>query len=153
MFKIGKILVPVDFSECSRHALEWALDLASKVGARVHVFYVWDPPSYLLPDVTVFVPGQPPQTMSQYAKAHALEEMAAFLAKVDRPREVALDTEAVAGVAADEVLKLAEQQAYDLIVMGTHGRTGVQRVFLGSTAEKVVRRATCPVLTLRQPEK
>jgi universal stress protein A len=148
MFKMNRILVPVDFSACSRGALEYSANLAQQFGATLHVLHVWEPPRYIIPEVLVQVPGEPSQTLADFARSEAGKEMEKFLIDLQSDAfEVKGRLES--GDPTDTILRLAADDDYHLIVMGTHGRTGLSHLFLGSVAEKVVRRAACPVLTIR----
>jgi nucleotide-binding universal stress UspA family protein len=146
--KLDKILVPVDYSAASRAALELALGIAESFRAAVHVVHVLELPLYSSLDMSVSISGFPAQSYVSYAQRRAAEEMSEFLAP-ERNRE--LTQAIVTGEPSSMVLKIAEDGGYDLIVMGTHGRTGLKHLLLGSTAEWIVRHAPCPVLTTREP--
>jgi nucleotide-binding universal stress UspA family protein len=105
----------------------------------------------VIPEVTVQLPGEMRQTLADFARSEAGKEMAQFLAELQGQGEVEIRGRLESGDPTEIVLGLAEREGYDLIVMGTHGRTGLSHLFLGSVAEKVVRRALCPVLTIRHP--
>ena len=148
MLRINKILVPDDFSDHSETALGFALDLASRHGAEVHVMYA---------QVLHGEPFEP----STYPAAHnerVREEMKKRVMRQAEFRRQAesLDLQALAityevtqDVApAPAILRYADEHDIDLIVMGTHGRRGLRRLFLGSVAEEVVQTAKCPVLTI-----
>lgn len=140
--KIQKLLVPVDFSECSEHALDYAVELADRLGASVHVLSVIGIPSYGVPELGVGITATMMDNMIADNQA-ALDALA-------RPRK--LDSKNIiirAGDARDVILQTAEELGADLIVMGTHGRRGISRALLGSVAEMVVRTAPVPVLTVR----
>jgi len=140
--KIQKVLVPVDFSECSEHALDYAVELADKLGASIHVLSVIGIPSYGVPELGVGITATMMDNMIADNQA-ALDALA-------RPRK--LDSKNMiirAGDARDVILQTAEELGADLIVMGTHGRRGISRALLGSVAEMVVRTAPVPVLTVR----
>jgi universal stress protein A len=145
------ILVPIDFSVSSRLAMRQALALARGSGARVRVMYVWEPPRGVSPDMPVLSGGRT-DSLSAHARRNADERMRDFLddfgfSAAERP-----DYDVLSGDPAQAILERAEAGAYDLIVMGTHGRTGLPRLLVGSVTEKVVRRAPCPVLTVRAPD-
>jgi len=139
-------LVPIDFSEYANQALDYALTLAGKLGARVTLLHVMQ----LLPlggvEMGVTLPG----TYCQDLEAEIRRDMASFL---ERVTTAGLDGDIVIvhGVPFHDIIEAAKTQQVDLIVMGTHGRTGLQHLFLGSVAEKVVRLAPCPVFVARQP--
>lgn len=148
MWNLKKILVPTDFSETSDVALTYGRDLAGRFGATLHLLHIvqdpytqpWGAEAYgvSLPNLL--------QEMEQNAKAR-LDTM---LPEAER---VTLKVEAVVKVGSPfvEIIRYAADKDIDLIAMGTHGRGAVAHMFLGSVAEKVVRKAGCPVLTVRQP--
>ena len=137
-----KILVALDGSAGSRRALMAAMDLGKKYDARVHLLSVEEHlPAYAA-------------TVGEVEEAR--QEQNIYFAKVQEEagevaRAYGLEIEGVirAGHAAETIIRYANEGGFDLIVMGTHGRTGLQHVLLGSVAEKVVRLAPCPVLTVR----
>lgn len=149
MLAIRKILVPTDFSSCSRAALELAEGLAAKLDAEVDLLYVWEPPLYVTPEMYVALPNEPMQTVAEYAQEQAGKELDAWL-RMMRERGTRGTARIAQGGATPTILKQAE--GYDLIVMGTHGRSGLSHFVMGSVAERVVRRAPCPVVTVRGEE-
>jgi nucleotide-binding universal stress UspA family protein len=142
--RIRHILVPTDFSDGSRAAFDTALDLALDSGARLTLFHVHHVPTSLAPDAIIPVS---PELL------HDLEHSAdlALDQSCDKARAVgiAADHQTSFGTTHTEICSAADQLGVDLIVIGTHGRTGLSHVLLGSVAEKVVRHARCPVLTVR----
>ena len=148
---VRRILVPVDFSEGSRAALHAALFVAQGLGdARVDVLHVWEAPSYIPIDTALATIGTgPPRTLEEVARLEAGRDMAALLARLEPSQERLAQSRIEAGNPVDVILAVAREVPYDLIVMGTHGRSGFRRLVMGSIAEQVVRRAPCPVLTLR----
>jgi universal stress protein A len=148
---IRTILVPVDFSEASRSALAYASDFAQALGARLDLLHVWEIPPYIPPEAMVGVPGQTAQTLSRTAQAHAEHQMH-VLASEARAAGAPIDqTRLEAGDPARTIVEIAGSGSYDLIVIGTHGRTGLGHLLMGSVAEKVLRRSSCPVLSVRVP--
>lgn len=143
-----KILVPVDFSPSSKSALEWALAFAGRFDAQVIVLHTWEIPAYLRPDLTVWS-GEISATLSDYARADAEKNMQAFLKETRAGERANVSSVVEAGAAYPTILRVAGERGVDLIAMGTHGRMGVAHLLLGSTAERVVRHSTCPVLTVR----
>jgi nucleotide-binding universal stress UspA family protein len=146
MVAFRQILAPIDFSDSSTHALRYAAALARWYGARVtalHVFLNW-PAVNIIPSLQpAAVPGGA-DAMRRDLEDHGRELVAAVEAK-----DVAIDvlvTEAPAVLG--EILAQATRLSADLIVIGTHGRGGVDRLFLGSITEKVLRKAACPVLAV-----
>ncbi len=151
MREIRRILVPVDFSECSRAALEWAALLAERFGGSIDVLHVWDTPHYVGPEFLIREPGETGHPLQKAALAQAETEMYEFLSRFRQGSErfrVRLES----GKPYETIIKLAADEHFDAIVMGTHGRSGFRHLVLGSVAEKVVRAASCPVMTIRQPE-
>ncbi len=141
----AKVLLPTDFSECSSEAARVARSLAERFGARLLVLHVLDEPAALDPMFRWDVPVELLRSrMEQYAQEH----MDAYLSKHFSGFEN-FDTMLAAGIPWREILKIAREKKFDLIVIGTHGRTGVEHAIFGSTAEKVVRMAPCPVLSVR----
>ena len=141
-----RLLVPVDFSEYANQAVEYAIGLASKLGVRLTLLHVIQS----LPLAGIDMGVTLPYAYIQDLEAEITNRMQAYLERVTAAGlegEIAV----VHGVPFQEILETAKTQQVDLIVMGTHGRTGLQHVLLGSVAEKVVRLAPCPVLVVRQP--
>ena len=144
-----RILVPLDFSACSRTALAHALALAEKFHSTVDVLHVWEPPRYVGPDVMLHVPGDN-KSLADYVRDEARTELEKLLGELDE--SITVNSILEAGDARRRIIELTESGMYDLVVMGTHGRTGLTRFVLGSVAENVVRRSYCPVLTVRERE-
>lgn len=135
------ILCPIDFSDSSEIALDYASALAKEAGALLHIVYVDD--SQVIYDVglTGYV-GMPEDTTQ-------IEQQLAT--KTPTKSGVPCLHEVLFGFPADALIQYARKNHVDMIVMGTHGRTGISRLLMGSTAEAVVRGADCPVLTIKQP--
>ena len=149
MMTAQRVLVPVDFSEYTDHAVAYAMDLASTLGARVILLHVIQSP----PWGGIAMDGTLPHAYStflQHLEAEVAHNMQAYVQRVTAAGLVG-DMVVVHGVPFHEILETARIQQVDLIVMGTHGRTGLHHVLLGSVAEKVVHLAPCPVLVVRQP--
>jgi universal stress protein A len=142
MLPIKTILHPTDFSEQSAHAFRVACAVARDYGARLVVTHIVAVPVYGTPDMGPMVP----------APGILEDEMRQALEAV-RPSDPAIIVEHRLGMgdAAGEIVALAREVKADLIVMGTHGLSGLGRLLLGSVAEAVLRRAPCPVLTLKMP--
>ena len=144
MNEIKKILVPVDFSENSQKILRSALFLAGKFQARLGVVFVvqsFDDYSGF------FVPHIPIAQFEEEMVLGAQKKMESFLAE-NIGQEVPHEAKVLSGDVAEEIIRYAEQGGADLIVMGTHGYKGLEKVLFGSVAEKVVKMAPCPVLTI-----
>ena len=146
--ELSKVLCAVDFSEPSRAAIRYAADLARQYDAELELLHVYHVPGYAFPEGVV-VAG--PEVMNDLLTqiAESLEESRRFAITSGATR---VTTTSVQGTPWTEIVRRAEERGHDLIVVGTHGRTGLTHVLLGSVAEKVVRRAPCPVLTVRMPE-
>lgn len=143
-YEIHNILCAIDFSETSSKAIEHAHSLALKHGASLVLMHAWQLPAYALPEGAIVAN---PQYITQIQ--HELEKsLAAAVAKLEGSG-VAVSGKLGEGPAHLEVNRLAEELGVDLVVIGTHGRTGLSHVLLGSTAERVVRGCPVPVLTVR----
>jgi len=151
MQSFKRILVAVDFSPASRSALEHAVALASKLDAQVDVLHAWQTPSMVPVEVSQVTPLGLPHGTGSVAHAAADKQLAEFIEAFHDPSGPHLHAELVFGPAAPVIRRKAEEGWYDLIVMGTHGRSGLSRLVLGSVAEAVARDAPCPVLTVRAP--
>lgn len=136
------ILVAHDFSEIADRALTFGLDLAEKLGARVIVMHAYEVPTYAFPEGPALTAEMAENLES--ASRTALDAVATRNGRAGVSLEVALRQ----GIAWSEIVLLAKESGADMVVMGTHGRRGVARMLLGSTAEKVVRTAPCAVLTV-----
>jgi universal stress protein A len=140
---VSEILVPVDFSPQSKKALRYAMSFAEQFGARVTVMNVIDEPS---PELA-FEPLERKRLM-QSAQESAQKKIHKLLG-LD---EVVVKTVVAKGKPYQEIIRTAQSVDADLIVLATHGWTGLKHVVMGSTAEKVVRYAPCPVLVVREKE-
>jgi nucleotide-binding universal stress UspA family protein len=144
MPKIKLILVPVDFSEPSLAALRYAVDLARMLKARLEIVHVVEAVTYA-PMIGSAVDLDRFREEQERAAQRRLAQLAADL----RRRRVRCRTALKIGAASSAIVDLAKRSSADLIVMATEGRHGVGRLLLGSVAERVVRSAGCPVLTVR----
>lgn len=144
--KIKKILVPTDFSPSSKVAVDYAATIAKQFHAEIVLIHVIESSAYSVTDTLIVV-------NHEAALKTTAEALMDNLHKACVERGLSVTTDLVSGVPYREIVKKAERDGIDLIVIGTHGRTGVERLLLGSVAEKVVRLATCPVLTVRWPER
>ena len=145
------ILVPHDFSASANHAAAIARDEAKAHGAKLQMLHVIDLPYQFRPD-TVILPDATgaPINVKDYAVAQAeahLKDLEARLAKDG----VTATSFIRVGNPVDEIIRFADENAISLIVMGTHGRTGLAHLLVGSVAERVVRTSRAPVLTIRHP--
>jgi nucleotide-binding universal stress UspA family protein len=142
--EIRKILVPFDFSEHSEKACSWAIGMAEKWRGRILLLHVVPRPTY------------PPVLIGAHFNAADFEEglrvdaearIKAFVDKTPHGR-ILVDVKAMIGEPALDICRIAEDDAYDLVIMGSHGRTGLGHMLLGSVAERVVRLSPCPVLVV-----
>jgi nucleotide-binding universal stress UspA family protein len=140
-----KILCPVDFSDASRSALQVASELARRFDGEVTVFHAYPLPGYTLPEGTVLPATGMLQELAEQTDALLARWKAEAIAD-GAPR---VSSGKSVGEPAAEIVAAAEEGRYDAIVVGTHGRTGLAHVLLGSVAERVVRRAPMPVVTVR----
>lgn len=148
MIDFKRILFPTDFSENSRAAQNYACELAERFGSELHVLHVLPEPTVLAPEPgAMFVPPEVFSVEQADSAVRAMKQL--FDAKWLAGRSIVWT--AKQGPAYVEILRYAKEKAVDLIVLGTHGRTGLAHVFLGSVAERVVRMAPCPVLAIRMP--
>ena len=148
--QIKKILFPTDFSENSEHALNYALILAKLTQAELQLLHVIEPLTYP-PAGELFGPmlDEVELTMKmEVAFQRQLDERVATL-KNEYPRVYGRQA---TGNPFLEIIRAAHEGGFDMIIMGTHGRSGLAHVLIGSVAEKVVREGPCPVLTVKHPE-
>jgi nucleotide-binding universal stress UspA family protein len=145
-----RICCPVDFSDASRAAMEVAADLARRFGAELQLLHAYPIPGYTFPDGSVVASPKMMQDLADQAQKHLEEWRAEAERLVGGPHVTA---QKAVGEPAAEILEAASEARADLIVMGTHGRTGLEHALMGSIAERVVRRAHCPVLTVRPPSR
>jgi len=145
VIQIRKILCPIDFSDFSRRALDHAIAIATRYGSTIKLFHV----SPVGP-VAAYAPGSgvlSSAALTPDERAALVSSMREF-AQDEGAARVPVECEAAEGSAASVILAEAETMPADLLVMGTHGRSGFERLLLGSVTEKVLRRAGCPVMTV-----
>ncbi len=135
-----KILVPLDGSKIAEQAIEKAVDIARKYEAELHFartfsLPVMAPMACAAVDINQIKESQH-KAVQDYLKSHAVQDLDCFFHAID-------------GDPGESLLRLADEESYDLIVLTTHGRSGVSRWIFGSVAEKIVRHANCPVMTVR----
>jgi nucleotide-binding universal stress UspA family protein len=147
MLSIRRILFPTDFSEPAQYAWSYALTFAQEFGAEIHLLHVIAPPPRL---TEAYAVDYDPEKMvgSLSAEANATMDRQIEAAK---SRGLVFRREVRVGVDFREIIDYATKHNIDLIAMATHGRSGLAHVLLGSVAEKVVRKAPCPVLTIKHP--
>ena len=148
MIKLRKVLVPTDFSDSARQALRYGMSFAKEYGAELILLHVvenltvgYASDLFPVPMAEVF------QEISGYAKA----ELAKLGAEA-RTRGLTVEEQVVQGKPSVEIIRFASERAIDVIVLGAHGKGMLDQALFGSTTERVVRRAPCPVLTVRLPE-
>lgn len=146
MIQIRKILCPIDFSDTAREALHYAVGLAGILGAELALLHVYQAPGVPMPEGMVMAGPEEMAAVTASVET-SLNEWRAEAAAMGA---TAITTATAIGSTQSEIVRVATEAHVDLIVMGTHGRTGLSHALLGSTAERVVRHATCPVLTVRQ---
>ena len=141
---VKKILVPIDFSDNSQKVFTAAANVALKFGAElVSIFVVQSFEDHS----GFFVPHMPVLQFQEEMQGSAEKKMTAFLAE-NLPAGLAGNGKVVVGDVGEEIVAFAKQEKIDMIVMGTHGYKGLERVLFGSVAEQVVKTASCPVLTV-----
>jgi nucleotide-binding universal stress UspA family protein len=147
---IERVCVPTDFSGCADLAVKYGAALARQNGAQLHLLHVVQDIHEKLhhPDFTH--QGTSVQAFLQSLEKGATEYLAR-LASQREWRELEVERVYLYGRPANEIVRYARQNRIDLLVMGTHGRSGLEHVFVGSVAERVVRTAPCPVMTVRCP--
>ena len=141
-----KILVPIDFSTHSLATLDFALSLTDLVDAAYVLLYV-----VISGEVETFASlgGEPEEThVRRMGEAAAKLEEEVERSRLKRPG-IAIESRVVSGVPFKEICRLADEESFHLIVIGTHGRTGLSHLLIGSTAERVVQHAPCPVLSIK----
>jgi universal stress protein A len=144
-FALREILVPIDFSECSRKALQYAVPMARQFGSRLLLVHVM-PVHYFVGSEFGPVDVPVPEQELRENSARALDK----LSRDEIGSEVPVTTRVCRGQPVQEIVSVAREERVDLILLSTHGHTGLKHVLLGSVAENVVRYAPCPVLVVRQ---
>jgi len=143
--KVERILFPTDFSEGAANALSCAVDLAKRYNAKLHILHV-------IYDFTKATGSHIPHVSADemYSEMNKWAESEIDRCCIEETRDLQdVEKSVVEGVPYEEIIKCAEKDKSDMIVIGTYGRSGLERFIFGSTAERVVRRAPCAVLTVR----
>ena len=149
MKRFNTILLATDFSETSRIAADYAMDLARSFDAHLVVLHVINEPVDLR---GFYVPHISFEQLEKEIEAGAAQMLESFCR--EKLGETGnYETAITTGVPFEEILRTADERSADLIVIGTHGRTGLDHLIFGSTAERVVRSASCPVMTIRVPSR
>jgi len=143
--KIKSILLPTDFSDGSLYALSYAVDMAKANDSKLYLLHV-------LYDIAsasgLYIPHTSVDVMYREMEESAKKELERF-GWQQREGLKNVEYSVIRGLPYEEILKFAKEKNIDLIVIGTHGKTGIDRVIFGSTAQRVVRHSTCPVLTVK----
>lgn len=146
MINIKKILVPTDFSETSKFAMQYAIEFAKSFNAELEIVHVIFDESQI---VAFYLPQVTFQNLDQELEESAKKQMDDFLASFPDLQGITYTVKMLKGTAFLEIINEAKEANVDLIIIGTHGRSGIEHVLFGSTAEKVVRKAPCPVFTVK----
>ena len=139
-----KILCPIDFSDNSRRGMHEALEIAKAHGARVYLLHVLEEPW----PATRGDPIAPPEFLHRLNE-RVQADLATWKKDADAIAPGKVITEMIGGHPATEIVRVAREGGFDLVVMGTHGRRGLRRLFIGSVTEEVIRTAPCSVLAVR----
>ncbi len=150
MFKVKNILFPTDFSKTSLTAAEYALELANKYQAKLHVLHVLEktPPILVIRSLDLSR-----EKILKSIDADAQSQMDECVKKIQKKNEVEIIPVIRKGVDFEEIINYSKEKKIDLIVIATHGRTGILHTLLGSVAEKVIRYSKIPVLVTTPPSK
>lgn len=152
MVDVQHILVPTDFSRGSIAALDWAATIAERFGASVVLLHIVEVPAGLSESTLVRSEADGPMVpVGEYLRDTAIEQLQ-FAVRSLEARGVAARYLVQSGAPHREILHEVESADVDLVVMGTHGRTGLRHLLLGSTAERVIRQSSVPVTVVRVPE-
>lgn len=149
MIELRRILVPTDFSKFSQIALVYATAFAEKFAAELYLLHVVQDLAVFIPDMITVAPPPSPTVAEMTRAVHDAFDR---IVKENQLERLTIHREVREGTPFYEIVRFAQEQDIDLIVMGTHGHTGLAHMLLGSVTEKVVRKAPCPVLTVRHPE-
>ena len=147
MITLHRILMTTDFSDYSKEALEYAVHMARSFGADLYLLHVFEPPFFSPSGVSLSVRPEVHQWIKEIKEEES--KKLDILAEEVRHKGAKVHPIFKAGTPFLEILKTAEEIPADLIVLGTHGRTGLAHVLMGSVAERVVRKSACPVFSVR----
>jgi len=146
MFK--KIVCPIDFSEFTDEIVKYAVNITKKFNAELHLIHI-------IPNLNYFTPYESfltPENLVAIEK-NIEKEVEKDFEKVTKDIDMPLKKIVKTGVTFVEIIDYIKEEDIDLVVMGTHGRSGIEHILIGSVAEKVVRKSPCPVLTIRPRDK
>lgn len=147
MTKLKKILCPIDFSPCSTYALDYAIDLSMKDQALLYLIYVIESHVNNVGDVVKQIDLLLEDQQIDNFKMRLINMIPGKIRE-----KIYAETLVVEGVPFIEIIRAAKDKQVDLIIMGTHGRTGLKHILIGSVAERVIQKAPCPVLSIRLPD-
>lgn len=147
MINIKNILCPIDYSVYSERALNYAIEFAEKYQAKLYLVHVLDIRLYDINDPDLYNVNIIDEETIRKLRERLLKSV-----NEDTKGRISVEALVIQGVPFAEIIKASKEYKIDLIVLGTHGRTGISHAIMGSVAEKVVRKAPCPVLTIRHPE-
>ncbi|HHT9129556.1 MAG TPA: universal stress protein [Candidatus Brocadiaceae bacterium] len=147
MISIKNILCPIDYSIFSERALTYAIEFAEKYQAKLYLIHVLDIRIYDINDPELYSVN-----IVEKETIDKLRERLLRCVNEETKGKIPVEAIIVQGVPFSEIIKTSKEYKIDLIVLGTHGRTGLSHAIMGSVAEKVVRKSPCPVLTIRHPE-
>ncbi len=150
MFPLKRIVAPIDFSEPSLEGLRNAIELAEKFDAELIILYVIEPPVWS--GLAYSPTGYNPPDITESLKEEAMKNLDKLRTEII-PGHVSCRLLTLEGKPADQIVSLSNEQSANLIVIATHGYSGFHRFVFGSVTERVVRTASCPVLTIRPQEK
>ncbi len=145
MITFKLILCPVDFSDTSAHALETAIELATQLNAKIHLVHVYQYPAFSMPEADL---ATPIDLSLQYDYVDRLKQQLEDLRNKYSDSGINVGSTLAEGVPYVEIVETAKKINADLIIIGTHGRTGLSHMLLGSVAERVVRSSVVPVLSV-----
>jgi nucleotide-binding universal stress UspA family protein len=146
MFK--KILCPLDFSEFTDEIVDYAVSIAGKFGAELHFLHVIPNLNYYTPYESFLTPENL-IALESSIETEVGKDFDKIMKKIDMPVKKVIKN----GAPFVEIIEYVKAESIDLVVMGTHGRSGIEHILIGSVAEKVVRKSPCPVLTIRPRNK
>jgi nucleotide-binding universal stress UspA family protein len=145
MLNIKKILFPTDFSETSKYAMDYAIEFAKAFNAELNIIHVLFDETQV---VAFYLPQITFQDMEKEIEEASEVQLKKFVEDYEALKDIKYTTMLIKGTPFVEIIRAAKDYNSDLIIIGTHGRSGLEHVLFGSTAEKVVRKASCPVLTV-----
>lgn len=152
MTSFSRILVPTDFSDCSHAACDAAVKLAKQFGSTIELLHVQEPPAwqgFVIPELVVSLPDESTSSLQEFVRTRSQRAMEHIIEELRRAGFTNVRHRSEFGEPGDVIVRIAEEEHFDLIVMGTHGKKGFERLVMGSVTERVVRQVACPVLTLR----